>query len=308
MNNSPSIPFNLRRLGMIILSTLFVIGFLIWLLLPVVTKTLLNNYFQQQNAQLIINELDINPFQGSILAKNVEAYSINGESKEKVLSLESFKIDLSYAALLNQTIYVNTLRLSGLVAPLVQSKDAWHVAGLTFPIPPANNKDQDQADSVIDSSAEQETVSDWKIDVPKIQISNTRLSLERFNQTTPASPFKDTLTINKITVSDIEGQANVWNAKADIDARMLKEQQVEAARVIETIQAAIIVDKHLLNSDEITAIEQMIKTVADISQGNDSDAIEAAIKQLDQATAVFAERRMDNSINKALSGQSVEKL
>ncbi|MCZ2720627.1 DUF748 domain-containing protein [Marinomonas sp. 15G1-11] len=217
MNNSPSIPFNLRRLGMIILSTLFVIGFLIWLLLPVVTKTLLNNYFQQQNAQLIINELDINPFQGSILAKNVEAYSINGESKEKVLSLESFKIDLSYAALLNQTIYVNTLRLNGLEAPLVQSKDAWHVAGLTFPIPPANNKDQDQADSVIDSSAEQETVSDWKIDVPKIQISNTRLSLERFNQTTPASPFKDTLTINKITVSDIEGQANVWNAKADID-------------------------------------------------------------------------------------------
>jgi len=98
------------------------------------------------------------------------------------------------------------------------------------------------------------------------------------------------------------------NAKADIDARMLKEQQVEAARVIESIQAAITLDRHLLSTDEVTAIEQVIKSVADISQGDDADAIEAAIKKLDQATEDFAERRMDSSINKALSGQSVEKL
>jgi molecular chaperone HscA len=98
------------------------------------------------------------------------------------------------------------------------------------------------------------------------------------------------------------------NAKADIDARMLKEQQVEAARVIESIQAAITLDRHLLTDAEISDIEQSIKFVADISQGEDADAIEAAIEKLDQATAVFAERRMDSSINKALSGQSVEKL
>ncbi len=98
------------------------------------------------------------------------------------------------------------------------------------------------------------------------------------------------------------------NAKADIDARMLKEQQVEAARVIESIQAAIVQDRHLINEDEVTAIEQVIKSLADISQGQNANAIETAIEQLDQATAIFAERRMDSSINKALSGQSVEKL
>lgn len=98
------------------------------------------------------------------------------------------------------------------------------------------------------------------------------------------------------------------NAKADIDARMLKEQQVEAARVIESIQAAVSQDNHLLNEDERSEIDQTIKSLADISQGEDADAIEAAIEKLDQATAVFAERRMDSSINKALSGQSVEKL
>ena len=102
------------------------------------------------------------------------------------------------------------------------------------------------------------------------------------------------------------------NAKADIDARMLKEQQVEAARVIESIQAAIALDSHLLSADEKNEIEQVIRSLADISQGanasNDADAIEAEIEKLDQATAIFAERRMDSSINKALSGQSVDKL
>tara|TARA_R110001583_G_scaffold39399_7_gene126273 strand:- start:4923 stop:6821 length:1899 start_codon:yes stop_codon:yes gene_type:complete len=98
------------------------------------------------------------------------------------------------------------------------------------------------------------------------------------------------------------------NAKADIDARMLKEQQVEAARVIESIQAAITLDRYLLSIDEVSVIEQAIKSVADISQGEEADAIESAIEKLDQATAIFAERRMDSSINKALSGQSVDKL
>jgi molecular chaperone HscA len=98
------------------------------------------------------------------------------------------------------------------------------------------------------------------------------------------------------------------NAKADIDARMLKEQQVEAARVIESIQAALFTDSNLLSAQDIIDIEAAIKALAQISQGNDIGAIEAAIDKLDHSTAIFAERRMDSSINKALAGQSVEKL
>lgn len=98
------------------------------------------------------------------------------------------------------------------------------------------------------------------------------------------------------------------NAKSDIDARMLKEQQVEAARVIESIQAALSTDSYLLSAEDINDIETAIKALAQTSQGSDVGAIEAAIEKLDHSTAVFAERRMDSSINKALAGQSVEKL
>ncbi|MFT7007162.1 MAG: molecular chaperone HscA [Colwellia sp.] len=98
------------------------------------------------------------------------------------------------------------------------------------------------------------------------------------------------------------------NAKADIDARMLKEQQVEAARVIESIQAALSTDSNLLSAEDINDINAAIKALAQASQGSDVGAIEAAISKLDHSTAIFAERRMDSSINKALAGQSVEKL
>jgi molecular chaperone HscA len=98
------------------------------------------------------------------------------------------------------------------------------------------------------------------------------------------------------------------NAKADIDARMLKEQQVEAARVIESIQAALSTDSNLLSAEDINDIDAAIKVLAQASQGSDVGAIETAISKLDHSTAIFAERRMDSSINKALAGQSVEKL
>lgn len=98
------------------------------------------------------------------------------------------------------------------------------------------------------------------------------------------------------------------NAKADIEARMLKEQQVEAARVIEAIESALASDSELLSAQELNDINQAIANLAKIALGDDTDAIEAAIEQVNQQTATFAERRMDSSIKTALSGHSVDEI
>jgi len=98
------------------------------------------------------------------------------------------------------------------------------------------------------------------------------------------------------------------NAAEDMQARMLKEQQVEASRVIESVQAALVSDNRLLNSDEIAAIEGLIKSLAQVSLGDDVKAIENALDKLSTGTDVFAERRMDSSISQALAGQSVDKI
>ncbi|SEK43133.1 molecular chaperone HscA [Colwellia chukchiensis] len=98
------------------------------------------------------------------------------------------------------------------------------------------------------------------------------------------------------------------NAEQDMQARMLKEQQVEAARVIESIQAALAHDSALLNEAEINEINQAITALAAISQTGSADDIESALDNLNNSTALFAERRMDSSIKTALSGHSVDEV
>jgi len=101
---------------------------------------------------------------------------------------------------------------------------------------------------------------------------------------------------------------SMTNAKEDIQARMLKEQQVEASRVIESIQAALTEDGKLLSEVEITVINHAISSLAKIAQTTVVADIEAAIEILNDSTATFAERRMDASIRTALSGQSVDEV
>ena len=98
------------------------------------------------------------------------------------------------------------------------------------------------------------------------------------------------------------------NAEQDMQARMLKEQQVEASRVIESIQAALVADSALLNEAEISLINSAISALAKISQTGNADEVEAAIDILNNSTAIFAERRMDSSIRTALSGHSVDEV
>jgi molecular chaperone HscA len=101
---------------------------------------------------------------------------------------------------------------------------------------------------------------------------------------------------------------SMLNAQEDIQARMVKEQQVEASRVIESIQSALIADSHLLNEDEMNTINHAISALAQIAQSNVADDIEAAIEKLNESTASFAERRMDSSIKTALAGHSVDEV
>jgi molecular chaperone HscA len=103
-------------------------------------------------------------------------------------------------------------------------------------------------------------------------------------------------------------KASMTNAADDMQARMVREQQVEAARVIESVQSAIADDGELLNADETHAINEAINALTEIIQSNVADDIESAIEKLNESTAIFAERRMDSSIKTALAGHSVDEV
>jgi molecular chaperone HscA len=98
-------------------------------------------------------------------------------------------------------------------------------------------------------------------------------------------------------------------AEEDMKARALAEQRVEADRVIESLIVALKADgDDLLSAEEsqrlLTGIEQLIA----LRNGDDADAIEQGIKDLDKESQDFASRRMDKSIRAALAGQSVDDL
>ena len=99
-------------------------------------------------------------------------------------------------------------------------------------------------------------------------------------------------------------------SKAGYDAqmRMLREQQVDAQQLIESVLAALAADSDLLSAAEQTRISQQLHMTSEAASGEDVDAIRAAVKALSLVTDDFAARRMDRSIRAALTGRSLDDL
>lgn len=95
-------------------------------------------------------------------------------------------------------------------------------------------------------------------------------------------------------------------AKEDMVARALREQQVEADRVLEALVAALAVDGELLSATERARIDEGITVLRQVRDGSEVQPIKRAIELLDQATADFAARRMDASVRKVLKGHKLD--
>ncbi|MFZ5511806.1 MAG: Fe-S protein assembly chaperone HscA [Pseudomonadota bacterium] len=95
------------------------------------------------------------------------------------------------------------------------------------------------------------------------------------------------------------------HAGDDMHARALREQQVEARRLVEATEAALAEDGALLSPEERTRVERALIELRALINGNDHRAIKAGIDALNGATQDFAARRMDRSIKKALAGHKI---
>ncbi len=99
------------------------------------------------------------------------------------------------------------------------------------------------------------------------------------------------------------------HAQEDVDARNLREQQVEADRVLEALTSALAADgEALLSSTELAAIEAAAQGLREVRSGSDHRAIRRGIEAVEAATAEFVSRRMNASIRRALAGRKLEEL
>ncbi|MBL0679352.1 Fe-S protein assembly chaperone HscA [Aeromonas dhakensis] len=103
--------------------------------------------------------------------------------------------------------------------------------------------------------------------------------------------------------------ASIANAQQDMDARMLAEQQVEADRVVESLNAALAADgEALLSTAERAELDAAIAHLLTMRSTGTTNQIKEAIEAADAASGEFAARRMDASIRKVLTGQNVNKV
>lgn len=107
---------------------------------------------------------------------------------------------------------------------------------------------------------------------------------------------------------DIVRMLQDGNGKAedDMHARELREQQVEARRILQSTVSALEVDGDLLNEEERREVDTLCVTLVKLAERTDIEALKAGIEALTKGTEVFAERRMDRSIREALSGMNVD--
>jgi molecular chaperone HscA len=112
-----------------------------------------------------------------------------------------------------------------------------------------------------------------------------------------------------LTDSEIETMLrdSIDHAQEDMEIRRLREQQVEADRVIEALVAALEADgNELLNEQEKVGIIQELEKLVEISRGDDHIAIEEAIQVLEKHCEFYVERRMNANISEAMSGRKVD--
>ena len=104
-------------------------------------------------------------------------------------------------------------------------------------------------------------------------------------------------------------QDSFKHAGDDKSARVLREQQVDAQRLLEAVEAALQADgERLLDANERLAIEAQMAELRELMAGNDGLAIEQHTKRLTQVTDAFAARRLDATVKAALAGRSLNEI
>jgi molecular chaperone HscA len=112
-------------------------------------------------------------------------------------------------------------------------------------------------------------------------------------------------------------QDSYTSASSDMQMRALREEQVEAERILLATQSALDSDTDLLSPDELATIAAQLQMVRDaVAMSNDTtlepglrqNVVHDAVQALAHGTEEFAARRMDKSVRKALSGKSLDEI
>jgi molecular chaperone HscA len=96
------------------------------------------------------------------------------------------------------------------------------------------------------------------------------------------------------------------HAEDDVKARLLAEQRVEAARILDALDVAMKDTPGLLTDGDRVAIAAARAAHEQAVGGADAQVIRAAVEDVDRASKPFAERRMNRALEQGLRGKDVD--
>jgi molecular chaperone HscA len=114
--------------------------------------------------------------------------------------------------------------------------------------------------------------------------------------------------LNDTDIADML-QQSFASAALDKDARALREQQIEAEALLQALSAALLQDgEAMLSETEQQDLLSKMEALDHERQQGTTASIARHIEIVGKSSEVFAERRMDSSINHALAGRRVDEL
>jgi molecular chaperone HscA len=98
------------------------------------------------------------------------------------------------------------------------------------------------------------------------------------------------------------------SADVDMKLRALREEQVEAERILLATQVALESDGDLLSDAERMDVIRLMENLRQTARADDHNAIKTASESLARGTEEFAARRMDRSVRSALAGKKLDEV
>ena len=118
---------------------------------------------------------------------------------------------------------------------------------------------------------------------------------------------KPSFGLNADVIEDIL-ESSYENAESDMEIRSLKEAQVEAKQLVDSINSALESDRELLGVEQLSVLNSAMKHLSALLDSGTSVEIRSATEELNHLSNEFAAKRMDLHIGKALKGKIIDKM
>nr|WP_211194128.1 Fe-S protein assembly chaperone HscA [Pyxidicoccus fallax] len=134
------------------------------------------------------------------------------------------------------------------------------------------------------------------------------LSVSAKEQSTGATQSITVKPSHGLTDEEIEQMLldSIDHAEEDIQARQVREQRVDAERVLAEAERQLREHGSLLQDGERAAIDAAMARVRELATGNDHLKLKEAVHALDETSRPFIERVMNQAITQVVGGHSVE--